>query len=218
MTELEKRFMERVPNLLNEIANAVKNMAANGSANQQPAVVPAPGMPLPNGVYVVYSDGSYKPYASGMDVTGITMIGIAHDGHYFGVPLDWKYGNQRLLKKDGYERDSHCVCEADMLLNWDFVGETEYLRGLGLAFTLKPGHYIPTGPVFLAMYANRNQLNAAMAAAGAEKIDFGESRWFAERYNVGNAWYFYGNYGYLTNFTVINGLQVGAVTLWEPKI
>lgn len=218
MTELEKRFMERVPNLLNEIANAVKNMAANGSANQQSAVVPASGMPLHNGVYVVYADGSYKPYVAGMDVTGIAMIGIAHDGHYFGVPLDWNYGNQRLLKGDRYPDDGHCVREADMLLNWDFVGETEYLKSLGLAFTLKPGHYIPTGPVFLAMYANRNQLNAALTATGAEEIDFGEDFWFAERYNVLIAWYFNGTYRTLSYYSVSNTTQVGAVALWEPKL
>lgn len=210
--------MERVPNLLNEIANAVKNMAANGNANQQPAVVPAPGMPLPNGVYAVYADGSYKPYASGMDVTGVAMIGIAHDGHYFGVPLDWNYGNQRLLKEDRYPNDEHCVREADMLLNWDFVGETEYLKSLGLAFTLKPGHYIPTGPVFLAMYANRNQLNAALAAAGADEIDFGEDFWFAQRCNVYIAWIFYGAYRTLNVNYVSNAFQVGAVALWEPEL
>lgn len=173
---------------------------------------------LPNDVYAVYADGSYKPYAASMDVTGIVMIGIAHDGHYFGLPCDWNYGNQRLLKKNEYERDSHCVREADMLLNWDFVGETEYLKSLGLAFELKPGHYLPTGPVFMAMYANRNQLNAALAAAGAEEIDFREDFWFSQRYYVYGAWFFYGGTRSLNFSTVSYGLQVGAVSLWEPKI
>ena len=38
------------------------------------------------------------------------------------------------------------------------------------------------------------------------------NRWFAERYNVNNAWNFNGNNGNLNNNNVNNGNQVGAVT------
>ncbi len=38
------------------------------------------------------------------------------------------------------------------------------------------------------------------------------NRWFAERYNVNNAWIYNGNNGNLNNNNVNNGNQVGAVT------
>jgi hypothetical protein len=38
------------------------------------------------------------------------------------------------------------------------------------------------------------------------------NRWFAERYNVNNAWIFNGTNRYLNNNNVNNANQVGAVT------
>lgn len=44
------------------------------------------------------------------------------------------------------------------------------------------------------------------------------NRWFAERYNVNNAWNFNGNNGNLNNNNVNNGNQVGAVTNLPEQI
>ena len=179
--------------------------------------IPAANFSLANGVYLIYKDGSYIEYTEQPVFTDYISIGIAHDGHYFRVPLYWDYGKQQLLKEDGYNEDSHCVCETDMLMNWDFVGETEYLRQLGLAFVLRHEHYIPTGPVFLAMYANRNQLNAALTAAGSDEIDFKKDYWVAQRNGVYNAWLFYGYNRSLINDYVYYASQVCAVAPWEPR-
>ena len=173
--------------------------------------------PIENGVYVVHKDGSYEEFNGENLMDGVAMIGIAYDGHTFGVPLDYDYGEQRLLKEDKYPKDEHCLNEVDALLNWDFKGETEYLKQLGLAFELKEGHYLPTIPVFLAMYCHRKNLNMALSLAGAEVINFDISRWFAARYDANYAWFFYGDYGLLGVNYVINAIRSQAVALWNPE-
>jgi len=173
--------------------------------------------PPKNGVYVVHKDGSYEEFDGDNLMDDVAMIGIAYDGHTFGVPLDHDYGEQRLLKKGEYPDDEHCLNEVEALLNWDFKGETEYLKQLGLAFELKEGHYLPTIPVFLAMYCHRKNLNMALSLAGAEEIDFSTHRWFATRYDVHNAWFFYGWNGALYGSTVNYALRSQAVVLWNPE-
>jgi len=173
--------------------------------------------PPENGVYVVHKNGSYEEFDGDNLMDDVAMIGIAYEGHTFGVPLDHDYGEHRLLKDDEYPKDEHCMDEVDALLNWDFKGETEYLKQLGLAFELKEGHYLPTMPVFMAMYCLRKNLNTALALAGAKEINFDISRWFCQRYNVGSAWFFSGTTRYLTNNRVNPSYQVGAVSLWNPN-
>ena len=173
--------------------------------------------PPENGVYVVHKDGSYEEFNGENLMNDVAMIGIAYEGHTFGVPLDHDYGKQRLLKEDEYPEDEHCLDEVDALLNWDFKGETEYLKQLGLSFELKEGHYMPTMPVFLAMYFHRKYLNMALSLAGAKVIDFDISRWFAQRYGVYSAWYFGGGTRSLNNGGVYGTIQVGAVALWNPN-
>ena len=171
---------------------------------------------LYNGVYIVYRDGGYEEFDGDNIKENASFIGIAFDGHTFGVPLDHDYGKRRLLKEDNYPLDEHCLSEADALLNWDFVGETEYLKQLGLAFELKEGHYLTTAPVFLAEYAFKEELNKALKYLGAKEIDFRADRWFAQRSSVYIAWFFSGYYGNLYNNLVNLANQVGAVTPWNP--
>ena len=172
---------------------------------------------LENGVYAVYTDGHYELFWEGLFKGNIAFIGIAHDGHYFGVPLDWNYGRSPLLERE-YPKDDFCMNECDALLDWDFVKHTRHIQELGTPIKLKEGHFLPVAPVFLAMYGNKENLNAALAFAGAEEIDFSLDYWFAERCNVYLAWLFYGTTRYLYINHVHSTFQVGAVVLWEPKI
>lgn len=175
-------------------------------------------VPPENGVYVVHKDGRYDEFNGENLMDDVDMIGIAYDGHTFGVPLDHDYGEQRLLKEDEYPEDEHCLNEVDALLNWDFKGETEYLKQLGLAFELKDGHYLPTMPVFLAMYFHRKNLNMALSLAGAKEIDFRAYRWFATRYGAYGAWFFYGGDGLLNyGYGVYDAFRSQAVALWNPN-
>lgn len=49
-------------------------------------------------------------------------------------------------------------------------------------------------------------------------LGFATNRWFAQRYNVNNAWNFNGNTGNLNNNNVNNANQVGAVTNLSDKV
>ena len=171
---------------------------------------------LENGVYVIYENGSYKPYSGKNQKKSGVKIGIAQDGHYFAIPLDYNYGNKQLLQ-EYKERDVHCVSECDALLNWDFKKETEHLKTLGLVPQLKEGHYLPTAPVFLAIYANREKINNALKHFGVQPIDFDDYYWFAQRYSAYYAWYFSGTNKYLYGGSVGYTIQCLAVSLCEPK-
>jgi len=169
--------------------------------------------PLEDGVYVVYSDGYPVPFSDGMEKSDVSHLGIIHDGHRVGIPLQGYYEPQPLFKKDNFPADSHCLNEIDALLNWDFVGETEYLKALGLNIPLKKDHYIPTLPVWLAMYAKREILNKALNYFGGEPIDFEQDYWLAQRYNVNIAWFFYGFNGSFDDRFVPSSLAVRGCTL-----
>ena len=56
-------------------------------------------------------------------------------------------------------------------------------------------------------------INATLTKMSATAISNSSSRWFAQRYNGGNAWFFYGSYGNLYSTTVYNANQAQAVTL-----
>lgn len=61
------------------------------------------------------------------------------------------------------------------------------------------------------------KINATRQKMGVTQVSISTTRWFAERYDVNYAWFYYGYYGNLNYSTVNNGLQVGAVTLLKFK-
>ena len=134
-------------------------------------------------------------------------VRIWHDGHTFKVLKNWDRGVCPLLNEDGRkesaQNEERLQDEVEALLDWDFVGATKHIQILGTDITLGEGEYLPTAPVFLAMYKYKDELNAALKSMGAEEIDFEEDCWFAQRYNAYYAWIFYGNYGTL-NYTSVH--------------
>ena len=172
---------------------------------------------ISDGVYYILKDGTYIQSSENCDSDDVQAIGIAHDGHYFAVPLDGNYGESRLLKNDKYPEDDYCQKEIDAIMDWDFVKHTNHLKELGLAIDLKEGHYLPVAPVWGAMYKNREALNKALKHVCADEIDFSDCFWFAQRYYVNNAWYFYGYDGSLNYTNVSNTSRAQAVALWDPK-
>lgn len=171
---------------------------------------------LENGVYVVYENGNYRLFNGRNQKKSGVKIGIAHDGHYFTIPLDYDYGITQLLNRYP-PKDEHCVSECDALLNWDFIKETEYLKTVGLKPQLKEGYYLPTAPIFMTIYANKETLNKALRHFGTKEINFDCYYWFAQRYTAYDAWSFSGANKYLYNSNVSNADQCLAVSLWEPK-
>ena len=61
------------------------------------------------------------------------------------------------------------------------------------------------------------KINATRQKMGVTQISISTPRWFAARYNVYYAWFFYGSNGYLHYSHVNGGYQVGAVTLLKFK-
>lgn len=191
-------------------------------AKVTPVLRTAPLQPyVPNGVYFIFNDDYYVLASDhiSMDASNsrIKAIGIAHDGHCFSVPLDWNYGESSLLKKDEHHEDECCQREIEAIMDWDFVKHTNHLKELGLAIDLKEGHYLPTIPVFGAMYKNRKYLNVALITAGTEGIDFDKDFWFAQRRNFYEVWFFDGESHtfYLNNAS--EEYHVVSVSPWEPK-
>lgn len=155
-----------------------------------------------------HSDGVYQ------EADGVR---IWHDGHTFKVPFDWDKGKHTLLTQEGYERSKEdkerLQNEADALLDWDFVAATEKIQELGTDIPLGENEYLPTAPVYLAMYEYRKMLNEALREAGAKEIDFSKDAWFAQRYGAYGAWYFIGDYGRLDGNGVNHAFACRAVTL-----
>ena len=61
------------------------------------------------------------------------------------------------------------------------------------------------------------KINATRQKMGVTQISISTARWFAERYNVNDAWLYGGSSGYLSYYNVYYGIQVGAVTLLKFK-
>lgn len=144
-------------------------------------------------------------------------VRIWHDGHTFKVLKNWDRGVCPLLNEDGRNKSAQnkerLQNEVEALLDWDFVGATKHIQILGTDITLGEGEYLPTAPVFLAMYKNKDELNATLNSMGAEEIDFSENTWFAQRYDVSYAWGFNGNYGNLYSNDVYYANRARALAL-----
>ena len=164
-----------------------------------------------NGVYLLLNSGEIVPYSAD-NCKNVNMIAIFHDGHSFGVPLDGDLGEHPLLKSDKHPMDSFCVNECHAILDWDFVGNTKHIQELGTDIPLKDGQYIPTAPLWLAMYANKDAFNDALKGCGGTPIDFAKDYWFAQRSDAHLAWFFYGTDGSIYNFGVYHSYSVRAVS------
>lgn len=144
-------------------------------------------------------------------------VRIWHDGHTFKVLKNWDRGVCPLLSEDGREKSAQngerLQSEVEALLDWDFVGATKCIQSLGTDIPLGEGEYLPTIPVFLAMYKYKGELNAALKSMGAEEIDFEEDCWFAQRFNAYTAWIFNGSYGGLYINSVYNANRARALAL-----
>ena len=174
---------------------------------------------LVNGVYFVMNDGTFVS-ATGKNVPSkeqIKMIGVAHDGHYFAIPLDWDvYGEKRLVTKVCSRDEKFCKSEVEVLNDWDFVSATKHLQSIGLSFDLAEGHYLPTLAVLLAMFTHKEVINNTLTAAGAKTIDFGSYVWSSSRCDSHYAWRASGSYGFFGYGHMYYSTLAVPVSLWNP--
>ena len=110
-----------------------------------------------------------------------------------GEALTAKYGPMMAPKKSGGTKAIYPS------LNW------AYLQG---------GHlWDVTEGVLMMEDSNLSVINATQTKAGKATLANNSNRWFAERSNVHNAWFFYGGYRHLITNYVLNTHQVGAIAL-----
>ena len=174
---------------------------------------------LANGVYFLLNNGTFVT-ATGEQLPSkeqIEMIGVAHDGHYFAIPLNWDiYGEKPLVTKVCEYDVKFCKSEAAALCDWDFVSATKHLQKIGLTFKLDNGHYLPTLAVLFAMFHNKEAVNSALAMAGAKGIDFGPIMWSSSRCDRNHVWGVHGNVGFLYYFNTHHSRLVIPTSPWEP--
>ena len=125
----------------------------------------------------------------------------------FGLPdgkyLTQKYGNMKAPTKNGGEKYMFPVLHYPLTIDYG-------IEGISAGDFFCPG--VAEG-VIIMNDDNRTVYNKTATKMGIPQINNSTYRWFAERFNVSYAWYFYGFDGNLYNGGVYNTYQVGAVTL-----
>ena len=207
LLELYREFGDNAQKAL----DFVRKNEAECKAKPTIEVTPSISETRKNGVCLLLNSGEIIPYLTN-NCKNVKMVAIFHDGHSFGVPLDGDLGEYPLLASDKHPKDNFCVNECQAFLDWDFIGNTKHIQELGTDIPLKEGQYLPTAPVWIAMYANKATLNDALKDCGGTPIDFTKDYWFAQRRNVYFAWFFYGTNGSLSFNYVCHSFSVRAVS------
>lgn len=205
LLELYREFGDNAQKAL----DFVRNNEEKGEV--EPTLSLTPSETRKNGVCLLLNSGEIVPYPAD-NCKNVKMIAIFHDGHSFGIPLDGDLGKHELLRFENNPEDNFCVNECQALLDWDFVENTKHIQELGTGIPLKEGQYLPTAPVWLAMYAYKAILNDALEDCGGTPIDFDDTYWFAQRCKVYYAWSFDGAHGVLAAIGVNYSYSVRAVS------
>lgn len=126
---------------------------------------------LKNGVYLIYSDGTFLPFTGSEPKENVKSIGIAYDGHSFGVCLE-DLGEWPLLKdyEKCPEESEFYLTECEGALDWDFIGKTKHIQELGTDIPLEEGQYIPTLAPLMVMCAWKKEINKALKYAGGSPM------------------------------------------------
>ena len=164
---------------------------ADGAKPAPVAVAPAGG--IANGLYYIFTDGSYAPFdGKSKPEKEVKYCGIYHDGHSFAVALN-DLGKFALVKDvDDCPEEStlYCPAECDALHEWDCVERTKHIQEVGTDIPLADGEYIPALPMVVLMryYAKRG-LNEMLKLAGGTPFNMDEYYWSVTEYSSINAWY-----------------------------
>ena len=190
--ELYREFKEEAQKAYDFIMGGEKREVSNPAP-----VAVASGNTVPNGLYLVYEDGGYKPYTGDndkSDAKGVKYIGIVHDGHSFCVALKdlGKYALVQDTDKCPSEHPSYRRRECDALLDWECVERMKHIQEIGTDIPLADGECIPALPMVVLMchYADKG-LNEALKFVGGEPFDMEEYYWSVAEGYSSLAWYVY---------------------------
>lgn len=183
------------------------------------------GANIENGVYVVYKDGHYvksadvvaagkPPYA-----VDVAFVGLAYDGHTFGVHLCGSKGHFPLINTPGHTAPKDDLCfenEWDALMEWDFVKHTRHIQKIGTDIPLEEGEYLPTLACLMVMFHYQEQLNETLEFVGGKPIDFGTNFWSCLRRGSYAAWNAYGRGGFFSSGYMFIKYAAVPLSLWNP--
>ena len=183
MTENQKLRLETFREFKDDAQKAYDFIMAgenkNGGTEQVATVQQVKGQ---DGIYLVYDDGSYKPYTGSnekKDAKGVKYIGLVEDGHPFCIALK-DLGSFQLLR-DGVKCPSNSPFylprEVDALHDWECVKRTKHIQELGTDIPLADGEYIPALPMLVAICRNVKEINKALEFAGGTPFDMDEYYW-----------------------------------------
>ncbi len=221
MNEREKELLDIYERFGDDAQNAMDFVRRNASDDSPmlPISEESPKNILSNGVYIVYPDGHYELFSRKLTKKEDGMrVGICWDGHTWCVGTD--YGDTKWTEASEEELEAckfGIMNEYEAVLDWNAELSNTMLRDFWKHIPFKDDEMMPTCPMVLVQerLAKTSILNDALVFVGMPPYETGVSRWFAERYNVGNARYFDGNYGYLGSVSVVNAFRTQAVTLWN---
>lgn len=174
---------------------------------------------IPNGIYLVYADGSVELFNddTAKPVEKVAGIGIKQGDWALVVDLhDQADGEEiTLTTKKGSEtykgyKDNYLDAVAD----WNGKDNTEHLKAIGLneRIKLSEKQYIPSLGEMYFIYMNLKAVNKALEFVGGTPIER-DWYWTSTETSAAHAWNLYLNSGYAYNFTkASNSTRVRAVS------
>ena len=174
---------------------------------------------IENGVYLVYNDGTYAKFINDQPRDNVAFIGLAYDGHTFGVHLCGSKGRFPLINTPGHAAPKDDLCfenEWDALMEWDFAKHTRHIQEIGTDIPLEEDEYLPTLACLMVMLHYQEAINAALKHAEGNQINFGSNIWSCLRYGSGYAWSANGNYGFFGGYGMYVTYQAVPLSLWNP--
>ena len=210
MTEQQKLRLELYREFRDDAQKAYDFIMADDKCkvnNPAPVAVASGKSDVPNGLYIIYTDGSYKPYTGDndkADAKDVKYVGIVHDGHPFAVALK-DLGEFALVKdvdKCPSEHPFYRRRECDALNDWECVERTKHIQEIGTDIPLADDEYIPALPMVAAMcyYADKG-LNDLLKFVGGEPFDMENYYWSVTENSSSAAWYVGFNGGGILTYT-----------------
>ena len=177
---------------------------------------PVPTDKTPDGVYLYFGPGCYKPYTPG-DVSDEDKARTVGIGYKLGskavvVALSDIPGNEdgdvtltTAKSPDGYDESAYRGWETANA-DWDGQGNTDRLRAAGILNpqiddNLPAQFYVPAMGEMRFIHLFLSEINQALVAVGGSKIAPDWWYWSSTEYSTNSAWTLHLNYGHMYYYT-----------------
>lgn len=172
---------------------------------------------MANGIYLIYDDGHYSRFNGQNDKKNVKYIGVVHEGHPFAVvpKIKGQYPLVRDVAKCPRKSELYIESEVDALNKWDCEEATAFIRGIGTDIPLKPGEYIPSLPMVVAVKYWLTEFNQTLTYCGYEPFPDDEVFISSTQYSATNAWRVHFSSGYVYNLNKSYACYVFAVTAFD---